>query len=207
MKYLEFAQALKPFPCYSVGEIEKYFPNFDRRRLVEWQDKEYIQKLRNGYYCFSDQPYDNSSRCYLANRLYRPSYISLESALAWYGFIPEAVFQTISCTTLKPQRIETPRGLYIYRHLKRELFFGYRLISWRQWKLAIAEPEKVLIDYLYLHSAIRTIDDLWALRWNGFVMNEQINRQTLERYEKAVASPALSRRLNLLKELLDAKFQ
>jgi len=204
MNYHEFAQTLKPFPCYSVTEIEKYFPRFDRRRLVEWQAKGYIEKLRNGYYCFADQTDDANFRQFLANRLYQPSYISLESALAWYGFIPEAVFQTISCSTRKSQRFETPRGVFVYRHVRRELFFGYQLISWKRWKLLLADPEKALIDYLYLHSTIRNTNDLLALRWNVFAMNEQINHKTLDRYEKAIASKALSRRLNLLRELLNA---
>ncbi len=207
MKYIEFAQALKTFPCFSIVEIEKRFPGFDRRRLVEWQSKDYIQKLRNQYYCFSDQPSEGNFYYYLANRLYRPSYISMESALAWYGFIPEAVFQTTACSTLKSQRFETARGVFVYRHLKRTLFFGYRLVPWKHLFLAIAEPEKALIDFLYLNSNINDTSDILILRWNTFTIREQINLHTLESYEKAIDSPALSRRLTLLKELLDAETQ
>ena len=204
MNYLEFARTLNTFPCFSTREIMKYFPGFDRRRLVEWQAKGYIQKLRNSHYCFSDHPDEENFRHYLANQLYKPSYISLESALAWYGFIPEAVFQMISCSTRKSQRFETPRAIFVYRHIKKELFFGYRLISRKLQNLSVAEPEKALIDYLYLHSEIQGIDDLLSLRWNTFAINEQISRKTMDHYEKVIASPILSHRLNLLKELLDA---
>ncbi|MDO9547598.1 MAG: hypothetical protein Q7J65_01360 [Candidatus Marinimicrobia bacterium] len=207
MKYIEFSHALKSFPCFSVGEIDKQFPGFDRRRLVEWQAKGYIQKLRNRYYCFSDQQKEEHFLYYLANRLYRPSYISLESALAWYGFIPEGVFQTISCSTLKPQRFETPLGLFGYRHLKRTLFFGYRLVPWKTVRFAIAEPEKALIDYLYLNPQIHDDQDFMALRWNIFSINEQIDRQKLNTYGRAINSPVFSRRLALLTGLLDAQIQ
>jgi len=205
MNYLEFARTLNLFPCFSTREIEKYFPVFDRRRLVEWQAKGYLEKIRNGYYCFSDQSHDKNLQYYISNRIYRPSYVSLESALAWYGFLPEAVFQTMACTTRKPQRYETPRGIFVYRHLKSELYFGYRLIEWKRWRLAMAEPEKALIDYLYLHTEIRAREDLLALRWNMFAINENISHSKLSQYEKVIASAALSRRLKLLTELLNAE--
>ena len=204
MNYQSFANALKPFPCFSIREIGKYFPGFDRRRLVEWQAKGYLEKLRNGHYCFREQPDNEYFRRFIANQLYRPSYISLESALAWYGVIPEAVFQTLSVTTRKSQRFETTRGVFVYRSLKREFFFGYRFATWQQFKIAIAEPEKALIDYLYLHPDIRNSDDLATLRWNVFTLQTQINPQILLRYENQIASPALSKRLQLLKDLLDA---
>jgi len=39
MKYLELRNALKLFPLFSVKDIKKRFPDFDQRRLVEWQEK------------------------------------------------------------------------------------------------------------------------------------------------------------------------
>ena len=107
MTYLTFKETLQAFPVFSIREIEKHFPGFDNRRLVEWQDKGYIQKLRNRYYRFMDREVDEAYLCYCANAIYAPSYVSLESALSIHGFIPEGVFQTTSCTTLKTNRFET----------------------------------------------------------------------------------------------------
>lgn len=136
--------------------------------------------------------------------MYSPSYVSLESALSKYGFIPEGVFQIISCTTRKTQSFETPLNSFKYRHLKAELYFGYHLEAWGDYHYAIAEPEKTLIDYLYLHNEVDTIDDISSLRWNADVINDQISLEKLEAYEDYISSAALSRRLNTLKRFLNA---
>ena len=205
LKYIEFRQKMKSFPVFSVREIEKQFPGFDSRRLVEWQKKGYIQKLRNRYYYFTDREIDEQFLYYSANRVYRPSYISLESALSYYDFIPEGVFRVLSCSTLKNRKFETTCGTFIYFHLKSALFFGYRLVSWKQYYIAIATPEKALVDYLYLHPDVKNIEDLEALRWNVLAISEKIDRGKLNEYEKYINSPALSKRLSLLRGSLDAK--
>lgn len=192
------------FPVFSIQEIAKQFQGFDWRRLVEWQDKGYLKKLRNSYYCFSDQRMEQFFLFYMANHLYRPSYVSLESALAYYGFIPEGVFQVISCSTLKNQRFDNSHGTFNYFHLKNSLYFGYRLLSWHEYHFALAEPEKALIDYLYLHPEIKQVTDLEARRWNILSIRDQIDRNKFDKYESYIGSLALSRRLALLKGLLDA---
>ena len=98
---------MRAFPVFSVQEVEKHFPGFNNRRLVEWQEKGYIQKLRNPYYRFMDREVDEAYLCYCANAIYAPSYVSMESVLSIHGFIPEGVFQITSCTTPKTNRFET----------------------------------------------------------------------------------------------------
>ncbi|MEX2601496.1 MAG: hypothetical protein WD355_07610 [Balneolaceae bacterium] len=202
--YTRFREELKPFPLFSVREIEKYFPGFDSRRLVEWQRKGYIRKLRNRYYSFDDQPVDEGFLSYAANQLYSPSYLSLESALSFYGFIPEGVFQFTSCTTRKTQTFDTPVGSFSYRRLKPPLYFGYLLQTWGDHHYKIAEPEKALIDYLYLHHELEEARDLEALRWNRHEIRNRISADRLSRYATHIGSPALDRRITLLQEFLHA---
>src|SRR3989338_6477780 len=52
-------------------------------------------KLRNNFYMLKDS---NPSHYFIANKLYQPSYISLESALSYYGIIPETVYCITSVT-------------------------------------------------------------------------------------------------------------
>lgn len=195
---------MKPFPVFSIREIDKQFPGFDSRRLVEWQAKGYIWKLRNRYYCFSNTEIAENLLYKIANVLYRPSYVTLETALARYGFIPEGVFQIVSGTTLKTQTFSTPLGDFVYRRLKPKLFFGYHPEPCQDYHYAIAGPEKTLIDYLYLHPQIQDVADFRMLRWNKLAINEQINMAELRAYESLISSKALSRRLRIMKEFLDA---
>ena len=126
------------------------------------------------------------------------------TALEKYSFIPEAVFQTISCSTLKTQVFDTPIGSFVYGHLKSKMFFGYKLEKWREQHYKIAEPEKALIDYLYLHSEVRHLSDLESLRWNAAEISEKISLGKLKAYEDYICSGALTKRLKIFKEYLNA---
>lgn len=204
MNYRQFHDEMNAFPVFSIREIEKHFPGFDSRRLVEWQDKGYIQKLRNRYYFFTGNSVNERYLFFAANKLYSPSYVSLESALSWHGFIPEGVFQVTSCSTRKTQSFETPLGSFTYRHIKPTLFFGYQLEEWNNHHFVIAEPEKTVIDYLYLHHEIGDPDDLESLRWNSAEMNNSLSMEKIDLYASHIDSKALIKRLKLLKEYLNA---
>lgn len=201
MNYFDFYNTMKKYPVFSIREIEKHFPGFDTRRLVEWQQKSYLQKLRNRYYRFTDREVDESCLFFTANYIYNPSYVSLETALNWYNFIPEGVFQIISSTTRKTGSFQTPIGNFRYRKVKSELFFGYRLISWKQTNYAIAEPEKAIIDYLYFHT---DINEIKARRWNGKEIKEQISFEKLARYQSYINSSSLDKRIKIFKECINA---
>ncbi len=202
MNYIEFQKKMHAFPVFSTGEIEKQFPRFNPRRLVEWQKKGYITRLRNRFYCFTDNTIDEYFLYFAANKFYKPSYVSLESALEYHGFIPEGVFSVTACTTLKNQRFKTPLATFVYSHLKKELFFGYTLVSWKDYRIAIAEPEKTLLDYLYLHPEIKHVEDIESLRWNPFSIREHTDPEKLTAYETHINSPSLSKRLSILKAYL-----
>lgn len=204
MNYRQFHDEMNAFPVFSIREIEKHFPGFDSRRLVEWQDKGYIQKLRNRFYFFSGNAVNERYLFFAANELYSPSYISLESALSWYGFIPEGVFQVTSCSSRKTQSFGTPLGGFNYRHIKPSLFFGYQLEEWKNYHFAIADPEKAVIDYLYLHHKISEPDDLDSLRWKSTEMNNSLSMDKLDKYVSHIDSKALLTRIKILKEYLNA---
>lgn len=204
MNYTEFREKLRKFPVFSIREIEKHFPDFDNRRLVEWQKKGYIQKLRNRYYYFADREIYEPYLFLAANKLYGPSYISLESALSWHGFIPEGVFQITSCTTRKTNSFNSPIATFAYRHLKPSLFLGYQLREWENHRYAIAGPEKTIIDYLYLHSDMDQVGDFKSLRWNPYEIHNRISMEKLDKFETYIDSPALSERLNIFREFIHA---
>jgi len=126
----------------------------------------------------------------------------LESALAWYNFIPEGTFQIISCTTRKTQQFPTPLGHFSYHHIKPALYFGYQIERWNNYSVIIAGPEKVFIDYLYLHHEIQGTKDLLGLRWNPDKIKHRISMDTLNKFENYIDSSALSKRLGILKRYL-----
>ena len=70
-----------------------------------------ILRVKKGLYVFGDQlrrrPY---SRELLANLVYGPSLVSLDSALSFHGLIPERVEAMTSVTTKRPKAFDTPSG-------------------------------------------------------------------------------------------------
>lgn len=84
----------------------------------------------------------------LANHILGPSYLSMESALAHYGLIPEKVFAVTSMTTKASRKFQTSIGLYTYTNLPLPYYaFGLATISLSKDQQAImAIPEKALCD-------------------------------------------------------------
>ncbi|MDZ7723573.1 MAG: hypothetical protein U5R06_12405 [candidate division KSB1 bacterium] len=205
MNYTQFQKKMSDYPVFTKQEIEKHFPEFDTRRLVEWQEKGYILKIRNRYYCFSEAFISEEFLYYTANTIYQPSYVSLESALAYYGIIPEGVFQTVSCTTLKTETFGTPVGHFQYRHIKKKLFFGYTLETWKNVRYAMAELEKAVIDYLYLHSEILDSSTFQSLRWKMDVIRTNMSLEKLKVYGNYLDHDALDKRLGIFKGVLHAE--
>jgi predicted transcriptional regulator of viral defense system len=185
---------MQRIPVFSIRDIEFFFPDFDSRRLVEWQKKDYIIKLRNGYYCFSEYPKAESWLHFAANRIYQPSYVSLQSALSYYGLIPEGVFQVTSITTRNTMQYKTPLAEFTYKSIKPTLYFGYQIIRLSGNSIRIAEPEKALLDFLYLHP-LNTESALESLRINRFQFSSTISVHTLNAYLRIFKSKALNQRI------------
>jgi len=107
-----------------------------------------IIRVKKGLYVFGDElrlrPY---SRELLANLIYGPSFISLDSALVYHGLIPERVEAITSVTPKRPKRISTPVGLFIYRQTPKISFhLGMDRIEERDIAFLIAVPERALAD-------------------------------------------------------------
>jgi len=127
-------------------------PGEVRRQLSRWVASGRLIQLRRGLYAVAP-PFagEAPSPFSLASRIRVPSYVSLQSSLSYHGAIPESVPVVTSVTTNRPGRFDTPLGLFLYRHLKRELFWGYREVEVEAGQRAfVAMAEKALIDHYYL---------------------------------------------------------
>ena len=83
----------------------------------------------------------------IANHLYSPSYVSMSSALRYYGLIPETVYTTQSMTIKHSRTFDTPIGRFDYRFMNREAFhIGITSINKQNYSFLIATPEKALCD-------------------------------------------------------------
>lgn len=92
----------------------------------------------------------------LANHLLGPSYVSLESALSFWGFIPEKVYETSSVTTQKSAVYKTPVGRFGYTHIPLPYYsFGIQQVELtKMQRVLMATPEKALCDKIVTTSGL-----------------------------------------------------
>jgi len=115
-------------------------------RLVK---KGLLTKIKRGVYQLSFNPVDVKK---IANQLYYPSYLSFESALSQYGILSQIPYTQTFATPKRSKKVTLWKTEIDYRQLQKKLFFGYVLSN----DIYIAEPEKALLDQLYLVSRGKT---------------------------------------------------
>lgn len=195
MKYLELKNKLKDFVVFSQKDIRKIEPEFNRFNLNDWQGKKYIKKVVKGYYIFSDLEISEPILFVIANKIYKPSYVSFEMALSYYRLIPESIYGVTSATTQHTYKFNTDFAPFIYKKIKPKLIFGYKLVEYNNHIYKIAEVEKALIDFFYIKPDIKKDGDFEELRIDKQSLLEQVDFEKLNKYLKVIDSDALSRRI------------
>lgn len=173
-----------------------------RLQINRWIKDGRIIKIHKGLYTLA-QPYRKvpSDTFYIANALKKPSYVSLHSALSWYGLIPEFVPEIASLTTSRPQTIQTPLGRFEFKHVSKKYFWGYQQVRLSSgFNAFIAFPEKALLDLIYLTPGSDQIDFLEELRLQNF---QQIDKARLRQFAEKFQSPKISRALENIEKILD----
>jgi len=118
---------------------------------------------------------------YVANHLYSPSYVSLETALSDYSIIPEVSMAVTSITTKTTRRFRNKHGLFIYRTVKPEAFAGYYVEREGGFDILMAEPEKALVDFLYFKAYHNKKFKLEDERLDRDIIS-RLNRKKLNKY-------------------------
>jgi predicted transcriptional regulator of viral defense system len=204
MRFLEFKEKLNKFVVFNLNDIRKIKADFDLRRLNEWQKKGYIRMIRRGYYIFSDLKINEPTLFLIANKIYSPSYISLEMALAYYNLIPESVYGITSVTSQKTDNFKTPLGDFIYRHIKPGLMFGYKLVEYENHNFKIAEIEKAVLDYFYLNPHIKGQAEFFELRFNVDEFKTVADQEKIIHYLAGFNNKSLEERINKFIRYLNA---
>jgi predicted transcriptional regulator of viral defense system len=113
-----------------------------------------IIHIRRGLYCLAPKYQKRKVNLYaLAQHIYGPSYVSLESALSWHGWIPEAVYTLTSVSCGKSKEFKTPLGTFSYDRVPQSVFYsGVERLSDEAGNIFLmATPVKALADYVYVN--------------------------------------------------------
>ena len=132
--------------------IESLYPELkSANKKVTWLEKQgFIIRLKRGLYVVNPEYSRKTlSSELIANHLYAPSYISMSTALRYYGLVPEAVYVHQSMTVKHSRGFQTPIGGYDYKYISREAFpIGVRSIHKGDYAFLMASPEKALCDLI-----------------------------------------------------------
>ncbi len=135
---------------FDLGVLKSFFPSHqhitDKARLLVSDGQ--IIRLKKGLYILSEE-YSNKphNRFLIANHLYGPSYVSMQTALRYYGLIPEQVYAMQSVTSKASRSFDTPIGQFYYTHCSAEwLSLGVQIQNEEDVSYLIATPEKALFD-------------------------------------------------------------
>jgi predicted transcriptional regulator of viral defense system len=199
MNFLAFKDRMFHLACFHIYQVVAWQPDFDRNNITRWIKKGYLVRLRQGYYAFPEYKGKPDYSLYFANRIYKTSYISLHTALSFYGMIPEAVVQITSATSLKTISFTNDFGEYSYHTVKENLMFGYDLKPMVDNRIIqFATPEKALLDLLYLYPSYDNGQEMEELRLNEDYLHDDLNIELFMEYSLKFQSKALDKRVKLL---------
>ena len=194
MKYNALIELVGTMECFDLPMLAQSFDDPRegiRVQLSRWMKDRKVIGLRRGMYTLPEA-YRRAplTPARLANHLYRPSYLSGLWALAYYDMIPERVVWLTSVTPRVPRRFENPFGLFDYRNVKMEAFFGYVVARYGDQEILVAEPEKALLDHWHLAPGEWTEARLTEMRYQHW---GRVRDERLRNYAERFRSPRLRR--------------
>lgn len=146
-----------PSAIISDRDIACFFESYPKdasrnlaQRAVSWG---WLQRVKRGLFLIGPPFRTEKPSLYeIAQHLYGPSYISMESALSFHQMIPEAVYATVSACAKRSCEFEISLGLYLFHHVPTSNFYeGVERLEKGQSTFLMATPLKALGDYIYVH--------------------------------------------------------
>ncbi len=153
MKFSELLTLVADEPIFSSSLLLSGNVN-DRQvrlQLSRWVKSGQLVQLRRGLYALGTPWRKVEPHPFLiANRQHPGSYVSLQSALAWHGAIPEQVHIITSVGPGRPETTTTALGTFKNQYISDALYFGFSRIDVASRQSAfVATPEKALLDLVH----------------------------------------------------------
>lgn len=173
-----------------------------RLQLSRWVKGEKLIQFRKGLYALAPPFNKVSPQAFLvSNAMKSGSYVSLQSALAFYGMIPEYVPMVTAVTTGRPEVVDAMEMRFMFRHIKKAWFFGYQQIQLTVKQQAfVAVPEKALLDLIYLTPGAQNRSYLMELRLQNL---EVLNADVLKNWA-AQGGAKIKKATRTILELMEA---
>jgi len=185
---------------YALRDYKK--PRDKIRGLLKDKD---IVRIKKGIYVLGKEYNKPYNKFVLANLIYGPSYITGQTAMAFWNMIPERVELTISMTMKRKKQFETPVGRFSYLYCPKKVFnIGVQLEDTGDQKnFLIASPEKALCDMTAMQTQISTkmeMKELLELMRLDYNVIKNFDLSLLEEIKTGYRRQSIKLLLNCLKE-------
>ena len=198
MKLIDIQDYLWKLKVFSIEDLKMIDDKYEKSKISNWKKNWYIKQIIRWYYLFSDININEKLLFMISNKIYFPSYISLESAFSFYWLIPEKTFVITWISTKKTNYFTTDFWTFDYKKIKSTLFWWYNIEKIKDNKILIASLEKAILDYFYLYDNISTLEDIKYLRWNKDILQEKLDINILKKCGTALHSKVINYRIDLL---------
>ncbi len=162
-------------------------------QLSRWTHAGRLVKLARGRYLLPEPWAPAPPPAFVANEMVYPSYVSLAYALQFYDLIPEGVSLVTSVTPGRPRTIETTVGVFRYRHIQQDIFWGSVSAVSEGHSIRIASPEKAVLDFFYFETGPFSSERFESYRFQNL---DRIDLKRLKRYAGRMADDRLIRAAN-----------
>jgi predicted transcriptional regulator of viral defense system len=204
MNFWQLRNQFYDLVCFNVNQVYAWQPDFEKNNLTRWTKQNLLVKLRNSWYSFQEYSKMPNVQYFVSNKIYTPSYVSLHSALAFYGIIPEAIVYTTAVSSLKKANFDNIFGSFSYQQILPELMFRNKKKSFlNKQSLILATPEKAILDLLYLYPQYNNEQEIRELRFDEESMQEDLNVERLKEFTERFRSKIVRKRVNLLLKIYD----
>jgi len=134
--------------CWIGGSPDRQF-SLLKRAMAAGE----VVRIHRGLYCLATKYLRQKiDPLVLAQRIYGPSYISLETALSYHGWIPEAVYAVTSTSLDRSREFDTPMGRFSFTRIPQKTFYAEVIrVEKEGGGFLLASPLKALADYVYAH--------------------------------------------------------
>lgn len=197
MKWQELEQLFPTQTHFSSQQLRIFFPRVTSQYLDYRQATGKIDQIKRGWYRINGRTNQEEDMREIANHIYEPSYVSLETALRYYNFIPEIVPSITSISSRKTNRFVSDVGIFSYQTIALHMFRWYHLLPYRDRNIIIADPEKALLDYLYYHDDLHSIEAFDEWRIDISEVLSRIDKNKLIQYSTQCPKKAVQYRVSL----------
>ena len=174
-----------PSGFFSILNISE---NAGKSLLSTYTQKGFFIKIKNGFYIIKNSKISDFE---IANKIYKPSYVSFETALSYHNILPEIVYSVTSATSKASRDYIILNKSFTYHRIKKELFFGYNAININGQTIWMADKEKALLDYIYFVILKKKSD-------NDRLNTKDISIVKIKKYLKRYNNPLLEEKIKKL---------